>query len=182
MTVNIWPCDGLDPFTTLRVVGDLVAFDPTAFRVKAPARHYLELANDNPIDGGPPCLWRVFGDIRQLGVTDSVRRALLRGENRGTFRMVLTASAFNAAKASGRGPTMPYTVLSHIPAILSPGLPCTVMAGPAGSPLEGHRVLVVDPAYRHVPLQVNEDVLLGLKRGVSASLAKHLKGGGEDTP
>lgn len=178
MSFNEWGADRWRRFQPARATGAVMFINPShSWTVDYPC--YVEVHDEQPFDGSPPCRIPLFCDIRQLGLTDSVRRAVLRrpraemrkkvGDAPG--RMLITDRDYQDARANGLAPTVPFTVVAVQPHIYAPGLPCVVMAGPDGSPLEGHNVLVVDKSYRHKPAPLDPEVQ-AVKQRVARALLK----------
>lgn len=177
-----WGADRWPTFQPVRLWGAVMFVDPDF--EGAPDRRpcYVEIHDERPVDGGAPRRVPTFCDIRQLGLTDSVRRAVLRRPRasarrklgRSPGRMLITARDLETARQNGMGPQVAYTVVAVQPMILSP-LPCTVMPGPEGTPLAGHRVCIVDPAYRHEEQPLGEGAV-ALKAALARALERKYGG------
>lgn len=126
--------------------GPVVDFLPNTFTRPA---HYMEIWQY--IESAHALMrWCVFGDLRQLGLADETRRAILRGND--PFRMVITQARLDAAIANGQAPRIAYVVTLGQPMVAPPGLPCVVFDVPDDmKELAGHRALLVDPNYRATP-------------------------------
>lgn len=175
-----WGADRWRAFSPVRVVGSVMFIDSRPSWHGSLPGCYVEIHDEHPFDGHPPCRLPLFCDIRQLGLTDSVRRAVLRrppaaqrrNAGEATGRMLITARDLSVARDHGRAPACPYTVVAVQPQIFAPGLPCIVMPAPAGSPLAGHHVLAVDRSYRY-----RDPAADPLVEQVKAAAAGAIKGG-----
>ena len=172
-TLDEWPADRLPVGATLPIHGELYAVHTEGFGMKlakpmltaagvptdevggiaefAPnaftrAAHYMEIWQYHR-ETNVCWRWCVFGDIRQLGLPDSQRRTVLRGDP--GFRLVIASARLEMARRAGQAPLVTYVVV-HEPALVAPpGLPCVVMEAPAEmKSFAGHRVLLIDPEYR----------------------------------
>lgn len=144
-----WPADEIEPGRPVVIWGFLCFVALDGLQV-AGRRIYVELMQEQWTPTETRWLrWPAFCNAKQLGLPDAQRRAVLRGKRRGEGRMVITALELEQAKERGSGPQRPYVTLAK-PALTL--LACTVMDGPRGSVLEGHRCLSARPQFKPGPV------------------------------
>lgn len=171
MTDNlyIWAADAFPPFSDVRVKGEINFIHTGGLVRQPPAPLFAEIVDDSE---GLVRRWLVWCDIRQLGLPDSMRRAMLRQGRHQPARMLVTAAERAAMAKRGRGPAVPFVEVSFKPRVLEPGLPATIMPAPEHPDLTGHRIAVVDRNYRYQRVEQPGEALM--KRALVEGLKQRM--------